>query len=273
MDINNTAPITNLTLANLENLLEVAAAYLADGRTDEATHAIATCLSWLAARRTSALRCGDAEQALLPHDANKPPLPAPDASGQYGSRLWNVTSLCNYGTECFIAGEKAQVAAHAQMIGNQPATGAGVTHATSIPATDQAKSQHVAWFDSQCPTVPGEHGGQIRAAGEEVRKFYGSNYLLDVLLSKMQLRNDAALARMLEVTPLVISKVREQRLPVSTSLLIRMHELTGMSLLELRELVGDCRAKYQPSSSTVRTEGERAANNARSSRTESGPNS
>jgi hypothetical protein len=70
---------------------------------------------------------------------------------------------------------------------------------------------------------------------------YNPNHLLDILLGKMQLKNDAALSRMLEVAPPVISKIRHHRLPVGASLLIRMHEVTGMSIRDLRDLMGDRR--------------------------------
>ena len=74
---------------------------------------------------------------------------------------------------------------------------------------------------------------------------YNTNHLLDILLGKMQLKNDAALSRMLEVAPPVISKIRHHRLPVGASLLIRMHEVTGMSIRDLRDLMGDRRTKYR----------------------------
>jgi hypothetical protein len=74
---------------------------------------------------------------------------------------------------------------------------------------------------------------------------YDPNHLLDTLREKMHLKNDAALSRMLEVAPPVISKVRHRRLPVGASLLIRMHEVTGMSIRELRDLMGDRRTKYR----------------------------
>jgi plasmid maintenance system antidote protein VapI len=75
---------------------------------------------------------------------------------------------------------------------------------------------------------------------------YNPNHLLDELIGKLQLKNDAALARKLEVAPPVISKVRHYRLPVGASLLIRMHEVTGMSIRDLRNLMGDRRDKYRP---------------------------
>jgi plasmid maintenance system antidote protein VapI len=74
---------------------------------------------------------------------------------------------------------------------------------------------------------------------------YDPNRLLDTLLEKMNLKNDAALSRALEVAPPVISKIRHRRLPVGASLLIRMHEVSEMSIRELRDLMGDRRTKYR----------------------------
>lgn len=74
---------------------------------------------------------------------------------------------------------------------------------------------------------------------------YDPNRLLDILIRKLELKNDAALARALEVAPPVISKIRHHRLPVGASLLIRMHEVSGMSIYDLRKEMGDRRAKFR----------------------------
>ena len=73
---------------------------------------------------------------------------------------------------------------------------------------------------------------------------YAPERLLDALIARMGLKNDAALCRALEVAPPVISKIRHKRIPVGAWMLIRMHEVTGMSIHELRELMGDTRRKY-----------------------------
>lgn len=70
---------------------------------------------------------------------------------------------------------------------------------------------------------------------------YDPNNLLDTLIDKLHLKNDAALSRALEVAPPVISKIRHRRLPVGASLLIRMHEVSDLSIRELRTLMGDRR--------------------------------
>jgi hypothetical protein len=74
---------------------------------------------------------------------------------------------------------------------------------------------------------------------------YDPSHLLDTLRERMLLKNDAALSRLLEVAPLVISKIRHRALPVGASLLIRMHEVTQMSIRELRALMGDRRKNYR----------------------------
>ncbi|MGV3742663.1 MAG: hypothetical protein ACO1NO_10175 [Burkholderiaceae bacterium] len=76
---------------------------------------------------------------------------------------------------------------------------------------------------------------------------YDPNSLLDTLISKLRLKNDAALCRALEVAPPVISKIRHKKLPIGASMLIRMHEVSDLSIRELRDLMGDRRQKYRAS--------------------------
>lgn len=63
-------------------------------------------------------------------------------------------------------------------------------------------------------------------------------HLIDHLLAELGLKNDAALARRLEVAPPVISKLRAGRLPLGASMLLRMHEESGIAFKELREHAG-----------------------------------
>lgn len=67
---------------------------------------------------------------------------------------------------------------------------------------------------------------------EEV--FYNPNRLLDILLAARNLKNDAALARVLEVAPPVLSKLRHHRLPLGPAMTIRIMEKFDMALTELR---------------------------------------
>jgi plasmid maintenance system antidote protein VapI len=74
---------------------------------------------------------------------------------------------------------------------------------------------------------------------------YDPDQLLASLIGRLNLKNDAALSRALEVSPPVISKIRHRRLPVTASLLIRMHEVSTLSIAELRQLMGDRRGKFR----------------------------
>lgn len=79
----------------------------------------------------------------------------------------------------------------------------------------------------------------------EENRDYNPDRLLDVLRENLRVKNDAALARMLEVAAPVISKIRHRRLPIGGALLIRMHEVAGLSITDLRFLMGDRRGKFR----------------------------
>jgi len=80
---------------------------------------------------------------------------------------------------------------------------------------------------------------------------YDPNHLLDSLIDLLHLKNDAALSRALEVAPPVITKIRHHRLPVGASLLIRMHEVSALTIAELRALMGDRREKFRISGAAL----------------------
>jgi len=79
----------------------------------------------------------------------------------------------------------------------------------------------------------------------QTMQHYDPDQLLASLIGKLNLKNDAALSRALEVSPPVISKIRHRRLPVTASLLIRMHEVSALTISELRQLMGDRRGKFR----------------------------
>lgn len=64
------------------------------------------------------------------------------------------------------------------------------------------------------------------------------NRLLDAIIEKLRLKNDAALSHALEVAPPVISKLRHHRLPVGPSLMVRIHEVAGLTFTEMHALLG-----------------------------------
>lgn len=61
---------------------------------------------------------------------------------------------------------------------------------------------------------------------------------IDLLIDTMTLKNDAALSRVLEVALPVISKIRHGRLPVGASMLISAHEESGLSIREMKDVLG-----------------------------------
>lgn len=66
---------------------------------------------------------------------------------------------------------------------------------------------------------------------------YDPNRVLDAIIHKLSLKNDAALSRVLEVAPPVISKIRHSTLPIGATILLRMHEVSDLSIRELRSLM------------------------------------
>lgn len=66
---------------------------------------------------------------------------------------------------------------------------------------------------------------------------YNPNKVLDAIMEKLQLKNDAQLSRALEVAPPVISKIRHYTLPIGATILLRMHEVSDISIRELRALM------------------------------------
>jgi hypothetical protein len=73
---------------------------------------------------------------------------------------------------------------------------------------------------------------------------FNAGILLDGLIIHLGLKNDAALARALELAPPMISKLRHFTLPVSAAVLLRMHEVSGLSIFDLRLLMGDQRRRF-----------------------------
>lgn len=87
---------------------------------------------------------------------------------------------------------------------------------------------------------------------------YNPGRLLDMLIETLKLKNDAALCRVLEVAPPVISKIRHRRLPVGASLMIRMHEATDFTIRDIRYMMGDRRGKQRLGSKSTKLASMRA---------------
>lgn len=66
----------------------------------------------------------------------------------------------------------------------------------------------------------------------------GNNAILDKMIDRLDLKNDAALSRVLKMPPPVISKLRHGRLPFGAAHQIRAHEVTGWPIAEIKEILG-----------------------------------
>lgn len=75
-----------------------------------------------------------------------------------------------------------------------------------------------------------------KKAAEEFQ--YNASGLLDHLLERCKLKNDAALARHFEVAPPVLSKLRHNRMPVGDSFILKCIEIVGMTAPEIRAYIG-----------------------------------
>lgn len=74
---------------------------------------------------------------------------------------------------------------------------------------------------------------------------YDPNQLLDALLARLNLKNDAALSRALDVARPVLASIRQRSLGIGAWLLVRMAEISDLSIADLRRLMGDQRARLR----------------------------
>jgi plasmid maintenance system antidote protein VapI len=71
-----------------------------------------------------------------------------------------------------------------------------------------------------------------------VSESYDPNRLIDELIARLSLRNDASLARELGVPREIISKIRHRKRPIGPAMLITMHDISGLSIADLRTIMG-----------------------------------
>lgn len=63
------------------------------------------------------------------------------------------------------------------------------------------------------------------------------NPILDRIIAEKRLKNDAALSRLLETPPPVISKLRHNKLPIGPATILTLVELGGIPLEDIRTVV------------------------------------
>lgn len=74
---------------------------------------------------------------------------------------------------------------------------------------------------------------------------FDPNRMFDILLRRLEMASDEALCAELHVAPFVIARIRSGQSPIPPSLLIRINELSGINVRELRRLMGDRRSEYR----------------------------
>lgn len=74
---------------------------------------------------------------------------------------------------------------------------------------------------------------------------YNPAALLDFLLATMRLANDRALAVKMNMRPSLVAKLREGRIAVSGSILMWMQQASGLTIQQLRTVLGDQRTKLR----------------------------
>ncbi|MGI4848299.1 MAG: hypothetical protein ACRYGK_09205 [Janthinobacterium lividum] len=74
---------------------------------------------------------------------------------------------------------------------------------------------------------------------------YSPAALLDHLLATMRLANDRALAAKMNMRPSLVAKLREGRIAVSGSILLWMHQASGLTTAQLRSVLGDQRIRLR----------------------------
>lgn len=67
---------------------------------------------------------------------------------------------------------------------------------------------------------------------------YDPNALFDELITRFQLRNDSALSKMLGVGASTICKARQKTGSITGELLLRIYDVTGISVNDLRIMAG-----------------------------------
>lgn len=73
---------------------------------------------------------------------------------------------------------------------------------------------------------------------------YNPEPLLDAISQAISVRSDNALAKALGITQGAMSKIRNKHKPVSAEVLLRMHDISGLSIRQMRNLMGDNRRLF-----------------------------
>jgi len=76
---------------------------------------------------------------------------------------------------------------------------------------------------------------EIQAEGWERKK----HALIDYLIKSNKLKNDGALARLMDVKAPIISKYRNKKLKVGAPFILLVHDLFGIEIKEIRRMLAE----------------------------------
>lgn len=85
----------------------------------------------------------------------------------------------------------------------------------------------------------------MKASEIEDFESYDPNHLFDSVLDRFQLEDDMSLSAALHVAPQVIHDMRQMKMPIDSNMLIALHELTGISISGLHNILGERRKKLR----------------------------
>jgi hypothetical protein len=85
----------------------------------------------------------------------------------------------------------------------------------------------------------------VKRIEEEVE--YMPSRVFDLICKQYELKTDKQLAQLLGIGSPQTCRVRHRLQPLSGELLIRIHEVTGLQIQELKVLMGDRRGRHRPS--------------------------
>ena len=71
------------------------------------------------------------------------------------------------------------------------------------------------------------------------QRSYQPDVLLDIIRQKISQKNDRQMSISLGISPATISRIRHRKIGIGDGVLLVFHEATGLSIEELRQIMGD----------------------------------
>jgi hypothetical protein len=75
---------------------------------------------------------------------------------------------------------------------------------------------------------------------------YDPNALLNTIIHRLGLKDDNALSRKIGLALSLIRNIRAGRTPITATVMMSLHQATGIAIADLCRLAGDRRARFRP---------------------------